>query len=115
MEDGVADGQVFVAAAAIDHFERIGGTGADHLAVAISADAAFRRVQPLMRMLVVNMRDVGSGMQDAEPHMIAQIAVIDIRRIVGIERLRRRSSWRLRLLNDIYRLIHDHGGITVRP
>jgi len=55
-------------------------------------------MQPLMGMLMVHMRDVGSGMQDAELDVITQVAVIDVRGIVRKERLGRLRFGRWRLL-----------------
>src|SRR2546423_8786294 len=45
-------------------------------------------------MQMVDMRRTGSRMEDAELHVVAHVAMIDIRRIVGEKRLGRFFGWR---------------------
>ena len=102
-----------VAAAVIRHVQRVAGAGADHLAVAIVARVAVRRVQPLVRVLMVHVRDVRPGMEDPELHMVADVAVVDVRRIVGEERLGRDLVGRR--IGLVRRDVHHHRGIAGRP
>src|SRR5256885_8017071 len=44
-------------------------------------------------MQMVDMRRTGSRMEDAELHVVAHVAMIDIRRIVGEKRLGRFFGW----------------------
>src|SRR2546423_12594355 len=45
-------------------------------------------------MQMVDMRRTGSRMEDAELHVVAHVAMIDIRRIVGEKSLGRFFGWR---------------------
>src|SRR5205807_8149969 len=64
MENRVAHRLIAVAAAVIDHLERERGAGAQELTVQIAAVLAVRRMQPLVRVLVMDVRKFASRVQD---------------------------------------------------
>ena len=70
-------------------------------------------MQPLMCMLVVNVREVATGVKDAELHMVIQIAVVDVRRVVRIEDARRFGEARLE--RSVRRIVADFGGVAHGP
>jgi hypothetical protein len=55
VKDRIADDFVAVAAAVESHLQRVTRARADHLAIEIGAFVAVRRLQPLVRVLVMNV------------------------------------------------------------
>src|SRR5258708_3136750 len=116
VEDRVANCLVAVAAPIVIDLERKGRTGTDHLAVEIGAVVVVGTVQPLVRMLMMHVRQVRSGMEYSEDDVIVKIAVIDVGWIVGVvrssrfrHRVRRANRWwfgssRLAVLVSLIRL-----------
>ncbi len=78
VEDRVADHFVSVAAAVVDHLQRVACAGTDHLAVEIGSLVAVWRLQPLVRVLMMNVRHVSSTVKNSELHVIVDVAVIDV-------------------------------------
>lgn len=89
VENGIPHRLVQIAASVVDIVERIGCSRADHLAIAIVAVVAVGSMKPLVRVLMVYVGQVHSGVQYAELYVVRNVAVVDVRRIVGIERLSR--------------------------
>src|SRR5271165_3322144 len=89
MENGIAHCLISIAAAAIDHFQRIGRTRYDHLAVKIGTIVAVRALQPLMRVLMMNVGLADADVVDTELYMLPCVAVINVGGIVGIVNDRR--------------------------
>ena len=88
MENRVAHRLITVAAAVVDHLECERGTRAQELAVQIAGVLAVRRMQPLVRVLMMDVREFASGVQDAKDDVVVEIAVIDVRWVVGKVRCR---------------------------
>ena len=60
VENQIAYSLVTVTAAIVINLERKARAGTDHLAVEISAVVVFGTMQPLVRMLVMHVRQVGA-------------------------------------------------------
>ncbi len=96
MEDRITDDFVSIATAVESHLERVARAGTDHLAIEIRAFVAVRRLQPLVRVLVMNVCRDRAAVMNSELRVIVDVAVKDVRRIVGIVsfgRLRERRQF----------------------
>ena len=60
----------------------------ERLTIEVSRVVVVRCLQPLVRMQVVNVMLFRSGMHDSHLHVVADIAVMHVGRIVGIQDLR---------------------------
>src|SRR5467141_4607136 len=89
VEDRVAYHFVAIATAVVNHLQGVARSRTDHLTVEVTALIAIRRLQPLMRVLVMNVGHTGATVKNPELQMIVDVAVVDVGRIVGKERYRR--------------------------
>src|SRR6476646_59212 len=85
MEDGIAHNLIAIATTVVGHFQRKGGAGANRLAVVVTGIVTISRVHPLVRVLVMDVVFLDSAVQNAELGMVADIAVINVRRIIRIK------------------------------
>ena len=85
VEDRIANHLVAIATAVVNHFEGIAGARTDHLAVQVAALVAVGRLQPLMRVLMMDVRyaERAAAMKNSELDVIVDVAVVNIRRVVG--------------------------------
>src|SRR5260370_495041 len=84
MENRVAHHLVPVAASVVDHLKRVAGSGTNHLTVEIAGLVTVGRLQPLMRMLVMYVRDVPATVKNSKLHVIVDVAVIDVGWIIRV-------------------------------
>ena len=89
VKDRVANDLVAIAAAVVDHLQCVAGAGADHLTIEIACLIAVGRLQPLVGMLMMHVSHIPATVKNSELDVIVDVAVIDVRRIVGEERRRR--------------------------
>ncbi len=124
MEDGVAHRQVLVAAAVVDRLQGEGRAGSDRLAVQVVAARGVGRVQPLVGVQVMDVMQVRAAVQDAELGVVLEVAVVDVRGIVRVERLGRRlvvGAGVVRVAGGRHRAapgrraVDDHRRVAVRP
>src|SRR5215467_5774528 len=85
MENRIAYSLVKIAAAVVHHLQGVACARADHLAVQVARVIAVGRLQPLLSVLMVYVRDVGSAMQYPEDHMVIDVAVIYVRGIIRVK------------------------------
>src|SRR5262249_13656053 len=85
MEDGISNRLVPVAAAVVIDLQRVGHARTDHLAIEIASILVVGCMQPLVGMLVMDVSQECTRMQNTELNMIVQITVVDVGRIIGIE------------------------------
>src|SRR5262249_48161637 len=87
VEDGIANHLVAVSAAVVSHLQRKGSARPNGLAVIVTGVVTIRRVNPLVRVLVMDVMFLHAAVQDAELGVITDIAVIHVRGVVRIEDL----------------------------
>src|ERR1700694_194014 len=85
VENGVASGQVEIAAAVVDQIQGERRARADGLAIEIAGVRTIGRVYPLVRMMMVDVVHGGAGMEDLELDVVAQVAVINVGGIIRVE------------------------------
>ena len=78
VKDRISHRVIQVAATSVRDLHRIAGPGDNRLAVQVLAVIAIGGVEPLVRMLVVNVGDTLAGVQHAKLHVIAHITVVDV-------------------------------------
>jgi hypothetical protein len=114
VEDGVAGRLVAIAAAVVGDLVGVGRARADRLAVQVGRAVAVGREHPLVRVKVEDVVLGGARMDVAEPDVVADVAVVDVRgvvRIVGDGRPIVGIAWVLRT----GRHVDDHGRIADHP
>ena len=124
VKDRVANGLIAIAAAVVRHLQRECAPRPEGLAVEVGRVVAIGRGQPLMGVLMVNVMLFRAGTNEPEFDVVAEIAVVDVGWIVGVERLggfwpRRWSTGKSQTdvvgTGSVRRHIHDHCRIADRP
>ena len=87
VEDRIADHLVAIATAVVNHLQGVAGARTDHLAIEIAALIAIGRLEPLMRVLMMNVSHAqrAAAVKNSELHMIVDVAVVNVRWVVRKE------------------------------
>ena len=111
VKDRVANHFVAIAAAVIDHLQRVAGAGANHLTIEIASLIAVGRLKPLVCMLMMHVSHIPATVKNSELDVIVDVAV-------GRRSKDRREERRRRLRRGLHRVGNvlldrwpPHGGL----